>query len=126
MEDEIKSALEWVVARGADFADIRVEMNRTAVIDLRDGTFREMSFGIDEGFGVRVLRNGAWGFASSNDLSASKKLLKRLFASATPSRRSGEEQKAQVQEGSRRNKERVETKGRKREARECRLRLWKS
>ena len=32
MEDEIKSALEWVVARGADFADIRVEMNRTAVI----------------------------------------------------------------------------------------------
>ena len=64
MEDEIKSVLEWVIARGADFADIRVEMNRTAVIDLRDGTFREMSFGIDEGFGVRVLRNSAWGFAS--------------------------------------------------------------
>ncbi|MCU4140757.1 MAG: Zn-dependent protease PmbA/TldA [Methanophagales archaeon] len=79
MEDEIKSALEWVVARGADFADIRVEMNRTAVIDLRDGTFREMSFGIDEGFGVRVLRNGAWGFASSNDLSRLKETVEEAL-----------------------------------------------
>ncbi|MCW7074957.1 MAG: TldD/PmbA family protein [Candidatus Methanospirare jalkutatii] len=101
MEDEIKSALEWVVARGADFADIRVEMNRTAVIDLRDGTFREMSFGIDEGFGVRVLRNGAWGFASSNDLSRLKETVEealRISNALSQKRRRAESTSARGQQ----------------------------
>jgi TldD protein len=38
------------------------------VIDLRDDVFREMSYGIDQGMGVRVLYKDSWGFSSSNDL----------------------------------------------------------
>ena len=68
--DEMRKAL--TVLSDVDFADIRFEASCTSVIDFRDGTFREISFGMDMGFSVRVLREGVWGFATSNDISRLK------------------------------------------------------
>ncbi len=68
-EDKIKEAIDFVVSRNARYADIRLETGYATVIDMRDGVLREMSYGINQGMGVRVLYNNSWGFSSSNDLS---------------------------------------------------------
>ena len=68
MEEAIKKAIDFVLTNHAKYADIRLKRGYATVIDLRDDTFREMSYGIDQGVGVRVLYNNSWGFASSNDL----------------------------------------------------------
>ncbi len=67
MEAAIRRALEFVSRQHATYADIRLERGHATTIDLRDGIFRELSYGIDEGMGVRVLFKDSWGFASSND-----------------------------------------------------------
>ena len=53
---------------GADYADVRVETVEEQKITVQDGEMRDLVAGAETGFGLRVLLNGAWGFASSNDL----------------------------------------------------------
>ena len=71
MREEISGAIDFVVSRGARYADIRMEKGYATVIEVQDGVFREMSYGIDHGVGVRVLYGNSWGFASSNESSKS-------------------------------------------------------
>jgi len=80
MEDEIKKAIDFVVSENARYADIRLEKGYATVIELRDDVFREMSYGIDQGMGIRVLYKNSWGFSSSNDVS--KPMLKDTFEDA--------------------------------------------
>jgi len=67
MEAAIRRALDFVTSQHATYADIRLERGHATTLDFRDGVFRELSYGIDEGMGVRVLFKDSWGFASSND-----------------------------------------------------------
>ena len=69
MKDLMNRALDLARLRGANYADIRVVHNRTENIAVRDGVVESLNFAETEGFGVRVLVGGAWGFASSRDLS---------------------------------------------------------
>ncbi|MBN1762434.1 MAG: TldD/PmbA family protein [Methanomicrobia archaeon] len=71
MEEEIKRAIDFVLSNHAKYADIRLERGYATVIDLRDDVFREMSYGIDQGLGVRVLYEDSWGFSSSNNVARS-------------------------------------------------------
>ena len=80
MQEEIKKAVDFVISEGARFADIRLEKGYATTLELRDGVFREMSYGIDEGVGVRVLYKNSWGFSSSNELS--KPRIKAAFEDA--------------------------------------------
>lgn len=80
MEDEIKKAIDFIVSKNARYADIRVEKGYATAIELRDDVFREMSYGIDQGMGVRVLYKNSWGFSSSNDVS--NFMLKNTFEDA--------------------------------------------
>jgi TldD protein len=68
MEEEIKKAIDSVVAKNVRYADIRLEKGYATVIDLRDDILRELSYGIDQGMGIRVLYNNSWGFSSSNEI----------------------------------------------------------
>ena len=68
MEEAIKKAIDFVLENHAKYADIRLERGYATVVDLRDDTFREMSYGVDQGMGVRVLYKDSWGFSSSNDV----------------------------------------------------------
>jgi len=61
-------ALDLARTRGAQYADIRVVHNRTETLAIRDGVPESLNFTETIGFGVRVLAGGAWGFASSSDL----------------------------------------------------------
>lgn len=81
MEEEIKKAMGLVSKNSAvRYADIRMETGYATAIELRDDVFREMSYGIDQGIGVRVLYKNSWGFSASNDLS--KPMLNDTFVDA--------------------------------------------
>ncbi len=54
---------------GATYADVRVETVQETRIGLQDGEVEGLTEGAETGFALRVLVKGAWGFASSNDLS---------------------------------------------------------
>ncbi len=61
-------ALDAARAAGASYADFRLNGNRTQALGTRE---RQITFFNDAetfGFGVRVIANGAWGFAASRDL----------------------------------------------------------
>lgn len=50
---------------GASYVDVRVMERTTEGIDVKNGRVEGVSSGTSSGFNVRVIVNGAWGFASS-------------------------------------------------------------
>ena len=63
-------ALDAARGAGASYADVRISRNRAQGLGTRE---RQITFFNDQdtyGFGIRVLANGAWGFAASRDLTA--------------------------------------------------------
>ena len=72
MKDLMNRALDLATRRGAHYADVRVVHNRTQGISVKDGTVESLNSSESLGFGVRVLVNGAWGFASSRDLNSAE------------------------------------------------------
>jgi TldD protein len=69
MNDLMSRALNLATLRGAQYADIRVVENHTNNIAIKDGVVHTLSDEETAGFGVRLLVDGHWGFASSRDLS---------------------------------------------------------
>jgi TldD protein len=62
-------ALDTAVARGAAYADVRFEADRSERAEVRNGAVAELSDETSTGYGIRALFDGAWGFAASADLS---------------------------------------------------------
>ena len=65
-------ALDTAVQRGASFADVRQTRRAEESFAIKSGRVEGVSFGESEGFGVRVLVDGAWGFASSSRLTVAE------------------------------------------------------
>ena len=65
MKELCDHALNSAVAAGADYADVRIIERRRQSIETRNGTVSTLDQIHSFGFGVRVLTQGAWGFASS-------------------------------------------------------------
>lgn len=80
MKDLMLRALDFARLRGAQYADVRIVENRTETIDVKDGSVENLGYAEDIGLGVRVLVDGAWGFASSRELSSTE--IDRLTAQA--------------------------------------------
>lgn len=70
MRDLIDRALDLSRVRGATYADMRVVQRRTEAIGVKNGIVESLGGDESIGFGVRVIVDGAWGFASSSQLSA--------------------------------------------------------
>jgi TldD protein len=69
MRDLTDRALDTAAQLGAEYADARVVRRMDESIAIKSGSVEGVAAGESEGFGVRVLVDGAWGFASSNRLS---------------------------------------------------------
>jgi TldD protein len=54
---------------GAQYADMRIVHNRNERIEVKNGIVDVLNHGESFGFGVRILAKGAWGFASSWEIS---------------------------------------------------------
>jgi TldD protein len=70
VRDFVQRALDVAQGRGASFADVRIEDRRVQSISTRNGAVDALLEEDSQGFNVRVLVDGAWGFAASALLSA--------------------------------------------------------
>ena len=68
MSDLARRALDTATKLGAVYADVRVVKRRDQNVNVKSGRVEGVSLGETEGFGVRVLVDGAWGFASSGHM----------------------------------------------------------
>ena len=69
MRDLTSRALDTATALGATYADVRVVRRLEESITIKSARVEGVAGGESEGFGVRVIVDGAWGFASSHHLS---------------------------------------------------------
>src|SRR5512141_1808525 len=65
MKDLTDRALERVRENGASYGDIRIVKNASETIQVKNGKVEALTSSTDEGFGIRVIADGSWGFASS-------------------------------------------------------------
>ena len=72
MPDLTDRALDTATAKGAAYADVRVVRRLEESITVKTGRVEGVASGESEGFGVRVLVAGAWGFASSHILNTAE------------------------------------------------------
>ena len=68
MRDLTDRALDTAATRGASYADVRLVHRIDESVSVKSGRVEGVASGESEGFGVRVLVDDAWGFASSNRL----------------------------------------------------------
>jgi TldD protein len=61
---ESERVLDTALARGAAYADVRFERSRSERIEVRNGDVAEFADERSDGYGVRALVDGAWGFAA--------------------------------------------------------------
>jgi TldD protein len=58
-------ALDTAHTRGATYADVRIVERHEQTVGVKNGVVESLTETEDHGFGVRVIAEGAWGFASS-------------------------------------------------------------
>lgn len=68
MNDFISRALDFAVSHGAHYADVRVSQSAEQYLTTKNGLVEALEYNESLGFGVRVLVDGRWGFASSSTL----------------------------------------------------------
>jgi len=69
LKEAIKETLEFLRRKKVEYADIRQIRRVTENIEVKNGNIEGISCDTDQGFGIRIIANGAWGFASSSVLS---------------------------------------------------------
>ena len=68
MREYTDRALNRAQGLGASYADVRIVRRETQDISVKNGIVQTLSLDSTYGFGVRVVAEGAWGFASSHRL----------------------------------------------------------
>jgi len=68
MHESAQRALDTATARGASYADARVVRRLDESISVKTGRVEGVASGESEGIGVRVVVDGAWGFAATHRL----------------------------------------------------------
>src|SRR5215471_10812657 len=63
-------ALDRAIKAGAEYADVRlIPFSASEDIHVKDGVVENLEYTESAGFGVRILLDGVWGFASSYTIS---------------------------------------------------------
>jgi TldD protein len=70
VRDLCTTAIDAATSAGAEYADARVVVKRSQLVATKNGRVDRMTDAESEGIGVRVLVNGAWGFACDRRLTA--------------------------------------------------------
>jgi TldD protein len=69
MKDFAKNALDTASARGATYADVRVVEIRQRYLSTKNAQPSQVRESQSLGLGIRVIADGSWGFAATDDLS---------------------------------------------------------
>jgi TldD protein len=88
MEQLLTKILEKALLDGCEYADVRFEDGESEAISVKNEKMEAIKRNQYEGFGIRVLKNGAWGFSSSSTINESsfQKVLKEAITIANASR----------------------------------------
>jgi len=70
LKDRIKELIDYLKKQKVDYAYIRHQRSSIEDIKVKNGNVEALSRNDDQGFGIRVIKNGAWGFAASSMLSS--------------------------------------------------------
>jgi len=65
MDDLLRQGLRAAQSAGASYADIRRSSRNTQTIRAENGKLTAVNENADSGIGIRVLKDGAWGFAAA-------------------------------------------------------------
>jgi len=65
MKDKLKTAVDYLRSKGVDYGDVRYVNTSLQSIKITNETVDTLTQNVDQGFGIRVLVDGSWGFASS-------------------------------------------------------------
>ena len=68
MKQMIENVLDMARGKGADYADIRIVRRQMEEIEVKNGNVEGLTHDEEFGFGIRVLFQGAWGFACSSNV----------------------------------------------------------
>jgi TldD protein len=68
MKEQAQQALDTALARGASYAEVRVMDIRQRYLSTKNGQPAQVRDSESLGLGVRVIAEGAWGFASTDNL----------------------------------------------------------
>lgn len=68
MKQLIGDVLDFLKNRGVSYGDIRVVRRKNETLEAKDGRPEGIVSARSEGFGIRVIADGAWGFAASSKL----------------------------------------------------------
>jgi TldD protein len=66
MERILKNIIDTLKLKKVTYGDVRLVQEESESIMIKNGIIEAVSHSFDMGFGVRVLKDDAWGFASSN------------------------------------------------------------
>lgn len=89
MKSFVLQVIDSLPSRGVEYADVRITSRNTESLSVRNGIVESVTSGYDAGFGLRVLVDGAWGFASSAKMETSEipRIIKSALAIARASGR---------------------------------------
>ena len=85
MKDLTNLALDTATRLGASYVDIRIIQTQYESVSAKNEKVSGMGRSEDEGFGVRVIADGAWGYACSNLVTKSE--IERISAAAVDTAR---------------------------------------
>ena len=71
MKDELMKIVEYGQKAGASYVEVRAQSISKTIISTKDGKVEVVTEGLERGAGIRVLVNGAWGFATIGSLDVS-------------------------------------------------------
>lgn len=80
MKDKIKSIVDYLKKKKVDYGDIRQLRMEKESIKVKNRNVDSLSKSENQGFGIRVIMDGAWGFASSSILTEAE--MKRVVNKA--------------------------------------------
>ena len=68
METFLHGVIDTLHMKKVDYGDVRVVEREDEIIVVKNGVIEALTHDTNTGFGVRVLKNSAWGFSSSNHI----------------------------------------------------------
>ena len=85
MAEWVEALVAYATDLGASYADVRFVDRSSELVSVWSGKIEELLNHRSSGFGVRVIVDGAWGFAGSSDMSRGKEVVAQAVAIARAS-----------------------------------------
>ena len=90
--DLAKRAIEAALTAGASYAEVRVIHRKGESVAVKNGAVEALSSSTTEGLGLRVIADGAWGFACTRseelaDIEATAREAVRIARAGAPTNR---------------------------------------